>query len=176
MPNNFKEIEKKIADLDMMKVSIEEGTVDATTDWLDEVQRTMRELISAQDAVASTALIRSVRWRRLTETKFEILAGGDERGAGHAPFVEFGTGTHNNARGLQFMFEAPDGVPLDEILTWMKQKGIGDDESTAWAIKRHIEKYGTSSSPFFRRAIRLHTEQFYDKQENMLESAVERHN
>jgi hypothetical protein len=40
---------------------------------------------------------------------------------------------------------APHTVPIDDLIKWAKRKGL--DEDAAYAIQKHIEKYGTMPHP-----------------------------
>jgi hypothetical protein len=60
----------------------------------------------------------------------------------HAVYVEYGTHPHM--------------PPVDVIKAWAGRKHLAKGkelDSVAWAIARHIEKYGTPPQPFFRPAI-----------------------
>jgi len=171
-----KDLQDKIADLEAMKMEIPENVESSVEDSMRTMAQTMRNILATRDHVASTALIQSIRWNKISNGAYVLRAGGKSRRAGHAPFVEFGTGVYNRGTRPEFSFESPDGVPLGEIRLWLIQKGQDPDDSTVWAIKKHIDKYGTRAHPFFRPAIHVHTREVSDNAEDALEYTVDKYN
>ncbi len=52
---------------------------------------------------------------------------------------------------------SPRVVKFDDILEWIKRKGIRNDDSSAWAfaayVKKKIKEEGVNAQPFFRVAL-----------------------
>lgn len=81
----------------------------------------------------------------------EVYAGG--KPAPYAPFMEYGT--------------SGGAPPLEEIKEWMRLKGIpaltGDEDKSAWLIRRKIMARGVRAQPFLFPAFERFRGAFLDR-------------
>lgn len=159
MPNQFRDLSNRVEDY---KSDIEREVPETTDSELETTKRRVKTELRQQDSVASGDLIRSVYTVSspiAARSSNRIYEGRLRVGAGHARFVEEGTGVYWT-EGPFGPHKAPDGIPVIKIQQWIEDQGIIGDfyrhetrdgeigSPLAWAIKHTIEELGNKRHPF----------------------------
>ncbi len=138
---------KKIEQLpSKLEDSIDSNVEDSMQNTAEDAQTIHR----ANDSVVSGELYFSIRHREVPHLGDGFSTHAASAMDRKAKFVEYGTGYRGEGR-----YKGPSGVPLENILTWIVEKGVepyayDTQYGLAVAIKEVIDEYGTRQHPFMR--------------------------
>lgn len=136
-----------------------------------------KENIKDNDSNVHGNLLDSVEFNRGVVDGY-LFSAQTEIGAKHAPFVEYGTGSHQDPlpSWAKTSFKAPDPrPPIGKIRQWIIRKGISphptnrtadliaDQEQLAWMLASSIGTYGNRPHPYARPAAREGFDETVDK-------------
>jgi len=181
MPNSTAEFRRRLRDLrDDLPPNLDEGIHDVMEQGVFE----MRQLLLSRGSIWTGRLYDSIRTHRGRTTRtgskkitrHNLIAGGREYGAEHAPIVEFGSGVKSTASTPTFSFESPDNPPVQKIKAWLEaQPSVVTPAPNAlvFSVVRSIERFGTESQPFFRPIARKVMSNARDRAESELEEEIE---
>lgn len=148
----FKSLQRKIQKLES---DLADDVSDAARQGAEEVATIARGNVQAQNAVWKSNLFSSIfvsREPSSAHAEYHIKVD-----VPYAGYVEFGTGSRNEATEPRFTYSSPEHTPglTRRITEWVMTKPMFFGPRTsgvAWAIARSISEKGTRAKPFLRPA------------------------
>jgi hypothetical protein len=162
-----KQLASKVEDFtDDLEDNIDDGLDDGMQTTTNETRRNLE----SNDSVVHGNLLDSIEFNRNVMDGY-LFSAQTEIGAKHAPFVEYGTGSHQDPLppwADVSRFKSPDPAPpKGKIRQWIIRKGITTNDPSlrsvnlmeeqsrlASIIRQTIAEYGNRAHPFARPAAR----------------------